>query len=361
MSRRKPLAEEVDASARQDLHVAQLNRTIRGLRQELHEAQALREHVFGLTKPALEVPKWVSRGTPAKASEHIPVLLGSDYQWGEVIRAGNMYGVNEYNVKVAQERFRRLIERTINISREHLPLNRYPGIVYLRGGDMVSGDIHADLRESNELAAVPATRSLAEAETWGINELAEAFGAVHVVSVPGNHGRTTLKPQSKRGASDNYDTVSTWLLESAFRKDKRIAFYTPESGDALVMLYGRRYLLTHGDKMGTSGGKGFIGAAAPIVRGMKALHNQYASYGTPIAGCFIGHFHVALDVGYGWANGSLPGYSEFAKDNRMQPEEPRQWLIFFHAKYGPTSQWKVRVAPAPTIADAEHIRPFEVA
>ena len=35
-------------------------------------------------------------------------------------------------------------------------------------GDEVSGDIHQELRETNELSAIPAVRSLVAAETWGI-------------------------------------------------------------------------------------------------------------------------------------------------------------------------------------------------
>lgn len=309
-----------------------------------HEAERLREAVFGLKSTSAKTPEWAIERSKAGDAPHVPVLVFSDAQWGEVISSQNMDGINKFNVAIAQERYRRLIERTIDISLEHLPKNRYSGIVYLRGGDMVSGDIHEELRETNELAAIPAVRSIVAAETWGLSQLADAFGQVHVVSVPGNHGRTQKKPPTKR-VQDNYDTLSAWWLESSFRQDSRITWQTPNSTDAVFDLHGRLYLATHGDNIGSSGGQGFIGPAATIMRGMKKTMDEYARRGVMLSKMFVGHFHTAYDLGYGWSNGSLPGYSEYARSYRMTPEPPVQWLINFHPRYGATSMWKVELEP----------------
>jgi hypothetical protein len=337
---------------------AHSRKALEALRKDIDTAMSDREFLFGMTSKEIKDPKWTVRKSPGKKSEHIAVLMASDFQWGEVISPERMGGINEFNIKIAQERYKKLIERTIDISFNHLPNNTYAGIIYMRLGDMVSGDIHDDLNESNEAHAVEAVRSVVASELWGIKELVKAFGKVHVISVPGNHGRTTRKPQSKRGAVDNYDTLSAWWLESMFGPSKDVTFYTPESGDALFSLYGRRYLATHGDRIGARGGQGFIGPAATILRGMKKTFDTYAGMKTPITKMFIGHFHVAYELDYGWSNGSLPGYSEFARDGRMKPEEPTQWLIFFHKKYGATSRWSIRLAPEPVIPRDQEQQPF---
>jgi len=357
MSRLQRIVSAIEVERLQD-HVKQLTSSLRQSEMELRDARAIREKVFGLVRPAISIPKWVLKIGPTSNSEHLPVVVLSDFHWGESIDSERMGGANEYTIAVAQKRYRRVIAQTIDIAKNHLPRNTYPGIITLRLGDMVSGEIHADLRESNEQQPIPALRSLVETETWGLGQLAEAFGRVHVINVNGNHARTTLKPQSKRGAHDSFDALSSWWLESIFRDDKRMTFYTPASGDALFAIYGRRYLATHGDRIGTKGGQGFVGPAATIVRGMKLTHDQYAAQGMPLAGMFIGHFHTALALDYGWSNGSLPGWGEFARDGRMRPAAPIQWLIFFHPRYGPTSQWQVRAAEAPT-APVEQ-KPFEV-
>lgn len=331
---------EVIEDRRQKDQISGLRKQVVSLQRELASMQDLRRALFNLTSDPVSPPNWTIKETKAGAPG-IPMLFGSDFQWGETVRANELDGINAFNVKIAQARYRLLIEKTIDLSFNHMVNPQYPGIIYMRGGDMVSGDIHQELRETNELSANPAVKSLVEEETAGITRLADKFGAVWVISVPGNHGRTTMKPQAKRAVESNYDTVSAWWLESIFRGDKRVQFMTPESGDALFSVYGWRYLLTHGDKIGSRGGEGFIGPAATIARGMKKLVDYYAGLGQTVDRIFIGHFHEAMELRWGFCNGSLPGYSEYAKMNRMSPDVPKQWLFFSHPSHGLTVRWPI--------------------
>jgi len=229
----------------------------------------------------------------------------------------------------------------------------YPGIIYWRLGDMISGDIHQELRETNDLQSLPAVLDLVEHEEAGIKELKRAFGRVYVVSVPGNHGRTTMKPFAKQFVETNYDYLSAVMLEKQFKGDDAITFHTPLSGDAIVNVFGYRFLGTHGDRIGSSGGQGFIGPAATIARGMKKLSDYYSGLGQPIDYQLMGHFHTSLELEYGWSNGSLPGYGEFAKMFRMKPQPPSQWLLFCHPKYGVTCRWPILLEPRPRLTRAE--------
>lgn len=310
--------------------------------KQMHELSRIREHLFDLTEvPPDDKPNWLISNKPSSNKEHTPVLVTGDFQWGEVINKDNLDNINEYNIGIAETRYKKIIEGTIDIAFEHMGNHKYPGIIYLRLGDGVSGNIHEELRETNEMSSIPAVRSLVSCEAWGLEQLAEKFGKTHVISVPGNHARTSMKPPTKR-IEDNYDILSAWWLESLFKKDKRFTWQTPNSADALFPIYGRNYLATHGDNIGSRGGQGFVGPAATILRGMKKVTDEYSRRNIHIEKIFMGHFHTALDVGYGWCNGSLAGYSEYARVNRLTPEPPTQWLIFFHKKYGSTSQWKLR-------------------
>ena len=46
----------------------------------------------------------------------------------------------------------------------------------------------------------------------GEGDVAAEFGAVHVVSAPGNHGRNSKKPRSKRRSANNADTLIEILM-----------------------------------------------------------------------------------------------------------------------------------------------------
>ena len=322
----------------------------RELQAELDRDSDLRAAVFGLGKQSLQAPAWTAPRQVKGKVVTVPLLMASDFQWGEVIRASELDGINGFDSATAERRYKRLIERTVQIARDHMGQHHtYPGIVYARLGDMVSGDIHEELRETNDLQSIPAVKHLVECEVAGLRVLAEVFGRVHVVSVPGNHGRVTHKPHAKRFAETNYDTLSAWWLESQLSADKRFTWQTPKSGDALVPIAGHTWLFTHGDRIGSRGGEGFIGPVATIARGFKRLVDYYATLGTVIDYIGIGHFHTRLELEYGYVNGSLPGFSEYAKSGRLRPAEPSQWLLFVHQEHGVTARWPVLLEPKPRL------------
>lgn len=322
--------------------VVELRRQLAQAQREANAADDLRRSVFELAEQPIDPPRWTFE--PAKSVDStpgIPVLFASDFQWGEVIKANELDGINAFNNKVASARYKRLIERTIDLCFAHMVNPKYPGILYLRGGDMVSGDIHQELRETNDLQSIPAAIDLIEHEAAGIRALAERFGKVWVISVPGNHGRTTIKPHAKQYVETNYDYLIAVMLEREFRSDSRVQFMTPMSGDARFKVYDWAFVLTHGDRIGSSGGQGFIGPAATITRGMKKLVDYYAALRQHVDYCLVGHFHTAMELEYGFANGSLPGYSEYAKTFRARPQPPTQWLLFVHPRNGITARWKI--------------------
>jgi hypothetical protein len=74
---------------------------------------------------------------------------------------------------------------------------------------------------------------------------------------------------------------------------------------------------------------------------MKKLVDYYAAMGQTIDSIFIGHFHNRIELPWGFCNGCLPGYSEYAKMHRMTPGRPEQWLFFSHPHHGITVRWPI--------------------
>ena len=70
----------------------------------------------------------------------------------------------------------------------------------------------------------------------------------------------------------------------------KVRFFYPLSGDALFQVYGWRFLAAHGDRMGSRGGQGFLGALATVIRGMHKMHAYYAAQGMTIDYVVAGHF-----------------------------------------------------------------------
>src|SRR5690606_40632437 len=97
----------------------------------------------------------------------------------------------------ASARLRRYCERVSSVPMEHFTGPEYSGVVVFLGGDMISGDIHDELVQTNEDTVLGTLLYWSEQLAAGFEMLADFYPAVHVVSVCGNHGRRTRKERAK--------------------------------------------------------------------------------------------------------------------------------------------------------------------
>lgn len=311
------------------------------LKEALSEMAALQDQIRDLkwgagAMAAFTPAPWTLPARRLAKSEHTPYLITSDFQVGEVVRKEETEHGYGYDVDTFKRRYRRMIETTIDLARRHVgPDWTYPGIIYARAGDPISGGIHQELRETDSLSPPEAARVCAETETGGILMLAEEFGKVSVPCVGhSNHSRITLKPQAKRARQNSYDSLIDWMIMDKLRGDKRVTFQVSESPDVFFPIYEMNILLTHGDNMGSRGGTGFIGPLATIMRGAQKVIAEQATLGRRVDRVDHGHFHTPAYIGWVLSNGSMPGYSEYAKMFRMRPSPPTQMLAFHHPKRG---------------------------
>ena len=316
-------------------------------RQALTEA-ALRVGVMGLTAEPLRPPSWPP-GSPGRDGNHreAVVLFLSDVHMGEVIDLQQMGGRNSYNQKIALTRLSRYFSSVVKLGTKHWS-GPPPAVIYLvLGGDLISGEIHEELAKTNDLLSIPAVKTMAEATIAGVNLLLSAFPdlQIRVVSVPGNHGRTTRKPEAKAFAVDSYDTLVAWAVERWFqaKSEKRVTFSAPASGDALVNIMGWKVLFTHGDRIGSRGGQGFVGPAATAARGMKKMVQDFVAEGEIVDLIVMGHLHTALELEEGFVNSSLAGPSEYSRSSRFRSKPATQLMLSIHPEHGVARRWQIQV------------------
>lgn len=211
---------------------------------------------------------------------------------------------------------------------------RMPGGYLALGGDLVSGDIHEELRNTNELTAHEQVAAVVEEVEAGVRLLLKEFGRVHIPAVPGNHGRTTHKPTAKLASRLSYDMVVAQWLADRFRGVAGVTWQFSAARDQTTPILGWPTFLTHGDAMGTKGGMGFAGPNLPIVRGGHKIALQQSSVGRRPYLILTGHYHTSSNPSGILANGSVPGYSEFGATLRASVETPQQWLFLMHSKWG---------------------------
>ena len=345
---------QVLALRRAEQRAEELARKLRATEDALLENSRKLETVLNLRKARVAELSWTSAPAVHRRTELMPLLMTSDFQAGEVIRAREIEGLNEYNAEVFAARYRLMIERAIDVGRHHTGKAEFPGFHYLRLGDVVSGSIHEDLAETNDLTAVAAAKLVFQHEREGIRQLRATYRKVRVISVNGNHDRLTRKPRSKNEPGLSIGTMLSWWLESVFENDANVTFHTSASADAMFPVYKWQVLISHGDRMGSGGGKGFIGPEAPIIRGHHQLFKNWSDGGHRPDLILTGHFHTKMQTVRGFANPSLAGYSEFARDIRAIPDAAGQWLLYLHEKRKVSQAFCLQLSDLPkrTLLDA---------
>lgn len=332
--------------------IRDLQAQIKTFHREEVTAANVREIIFGLASRQPTPPSWLVNPKKGASGNGVPCTIWSDWHWGEVVNPTQVNGINEFNLAIAHARLKLLVERTIDLCFNHMTNPLYPGIIINLGGDMLSGDIHEELTETNELPVMATLFDLFDKLVWAIGAMADRFGNVFLPGAVGNHGRNTRKPRMKDRVYSNFDWVLYQMLERHFRSDPRIVFWSPLGTDVTYNVYNHRYLLTHGDALGVKGGDGIIGALGPILRGTFKTANAASAMGEPFDTILMGHWHQYISLRGLIVNGALKGYDEFAKAMRFRPDYPEQALWFTHPKHGITCAWPVKLGGLQTKSTA---------
>lgn len=336
--------------------IKSLEGLVRVYRDQAVDAKVIREEIFKIAHHKPVTPAWLSLSSKkSKVSAlgdqpGVPILFGSDWHWGEVVNPSEIGGVNEYSLAIAHERLHNLIESTIELLTRHMVNPSYPGIVFALGGDMVSGNIHEELSETNEMPIMPVVLDLIDHLILAIKRLKEVFGRVFLPCVAGNHGRVHKKVRAKESNFSSYDWLIYQQLDRVFAEDPDVVFFIPDGPDALFSVYGHKYLLTHGNQF--RGGDGLIGPLGPITRGDHKKRSRNAQVGQEYDTLMIGHFHQLLQMRRVIMNGSLIGYNEYAFSNNFGFEPPQQALWITHPIRGITFSMPVHLSEGPATHDA---------
>lgn len=321
-----------------------LEQQLAAFHKESLEAAGIRQEIFKLAAETPDPPTWTTQLHKPKSSG-VPCVMWSDWHWGEMVKPAQVGGANKFNREIAKRRAQKLVETTIDLAKNHMTFPKYPGAVVVLGGDMITGAIHEDLRETNDGSVQQAILEVQEVLIWALERMAKAFGKLLVVCVVGNHARGTPKPRFKNHVVMSHEWGVYCRLEKWFERDRRIAFIIPEESDALFRVGNHRYLATHGDMLGVKGGDGIIGVIGPIARGTFKTSRQQAQLGRDFDTLLGGHFHTRIphsDAFPAIFNGSLIGPSEYGHFGlRVPPSRPSQNLWFTHPKYGITAQWPI--------------------
>jgi hypothetical protein len=317
--------------------VAALKRTVKDVSEE---NDSLRQTLGVLDSAKVTAPStspaWVSRRKKASATEAIPISIWSDHHYDEVVRASEVQESNSYNRKIATLRLQTLAEKMVYASTDLVgPGFTFPGACIFMLGDMVSGEgLHHELDVTNDAPIMESVVYWADQLAAALQYVLEHFPRLHIVAVPGNHGRITKKMPFKRRVHTNYDWLLYKIVEKHFADNELVTWEIPDSISTVVTIGGWPYLVEHGCEF--RGGSGIAGLYSPLMLGIHKRYLRQLEIGKPFRTLCIGHFHKYTPAGDKFiVSGSLKGPDEYSSGLALGAEPPTAAYWLSTADYGP--------------------------
>lgn len=336
----------------QKREISSLKARLRETQSEVVSSRKLLNFVHGLDENTSfdATPDWLTK-EPKKSVTGIPVLFLSDLHFDEVVDPTQVAGVNEYNHDIAVDRIQRTFQGAIDLCTKYMHSPKYDGFVCALGGDLLSGNIHEELAETNEAPILQSAVDLTALLIEGLTALADTFGKIFVPCVVGNHGRLHHKPRAKNKVKDNYEWLIYHQLASHFSEDHRFTFLIPNGSDATFSIYNKTFLLTHGDQF--RGGSGISGILSPLFIGQARKQKREQGVGRPFDIMICGHFHQLTTLESLIINGSTKGLDEYAYQKNFGYEPAQQALWVVHPSMGITYRMPIVCDPPKKIKIAK--------
>jgi hypothetical protein len=281
-------------------------------------------------KAALEetsTPKKAMVPVEVESGEACSVLMASDWHCEEVVTSASTNGLNEFNLKIAEERIAKFFSSSVKMTEiQRAGCDIEEAVLWL-GGDLMSGFIHEELAETNELTPTETVIWLKEQVALGINYLKKHFKHITIVCNYGNHGRNTKKPRHATGYKSSYEWLLYKVLEDSITEG--VTWQIADSYFTYVNLYGKVVRAHHGDGLKYQGGIG--GLTVPVEKAISSWNK-----GRVADLDMFGHWHQQQQNPRWVSNGSLIGYNAYAISIKAGFEIPQQTFFLFDRKRGRT-------------------------
>jgi len=332
--------------------ISLLRRELRATRQQLGQAlevrDLLREYATAMVPPRA----WPR---PSKKKRKPPVHLlveVSDWQIGEKTDPKQTDDWGRFNYAIAQRRVQTYLECLLRFMAVQRSGYRLDDCYVVALGDLISGDIHEDLRRTNEFP--PPVQAIAAGRLFAqfVSTLSAHFRRVEVHCIGGsNHGRLTPRYQFKDGTLNNWDWVVYEYIAALLQRHTNVSVYHYLARKALITIARYNFLCSHGDHVVAWMGIPWYGIERDLGREARRRLERVMEQirqGVPVSAGFdygLGaHWHVPF-VGPNFSyliNGSLTGTSELGhvKGLHAPPQQVAALVSPNHGLFAPIA-WRL--------------------
>lgn len=259
------------------------------------------------------------------------VMHATDWHMGAVQDPDEIESFNSFSPDILRGRIRGWARDVLDWTELHRTSYDVEACHVLVTGDLISGDIHDELRVTNAwpapVQAVEAGRLLAEL----VSLMSPHFARVVVDLVTAdNHGRLTKKVQHKQGGFNSFSYPMAIIAQTMLAGHTNVTFNIHPKEQSVVAVCGRRYLICHGHQVMGWAGFPYYGIQRKVGReATKRMHAELGRFDRII----LGHWHAPLAAPDYWIGGSASGTDAY--DHSAGRESPPiQCAWFVHPSHG---------------------------
>jgi hypothetical protein len=315
--------------------IKQLERENKKLWSIIQNREGMKELVLNRVSEALKNFRWEPQQIPkkdrSKRNEEVAVVHLSDTQIGKLTKS--------YDSSIAAKRIKKFGETITKLVVNRRTGSKVEKCILLIGGDIVEGEtifstqpwvVDSDLWDQ---AIKVGPKILADL----IIQLSSEFRHIHILAVPGNHGRSSPKNIASSPRT-NFDMICTQiarLMVSKVVKEDRLTWNIDHNEFyCTAPVLGHSILLIHGDQISGGGGIG----GYPLTGLARKIAGWSGSIPEDWEYIFLGHFHrpmsgVIQDKMF-FANGTTESDNDFALEIIGESGRPCQRIVFINKEHG---------------------------
>ena len=263
--------------------------------------------------------------------EVVPVIVASDWHIEENVTADITNGLNEYNLKIAEDSIRQFFSKACTEIQRSKRDNTVNTVVLAILGDIINGVLRTEDYESNETTPTEALAIARSLIYEGIKTLISNTGCkLRVICCVGNHGRLTEKIHYSNQVQQSLEYLLYKTLEMDFKGYETVQFVVSKAPYVIQRIFNVDVRFHHGHAARFNGGIG--GLAIPVIRKTQQMNTiEHADLDV------IGHFHSAQMFSNVIVNGSLVGSNGYSMALGLPHDIPKQMYFEIDSKYGRTA------------------------
>lgn len=273
-------------------------------------------------------------------SECVAVMHISDVHMGTVQEADEIENFNEYSPEIAESRCMDYVHKSLEWVEMHRLAYPIPKLAVIVTGDLISGDIHDELKITNAYPSPVQVVVAGNLLARQIMYMAPHFESVDVhFLVADNHARLTKKPQAKEEGYNSLNYIVGMIAMQYLKDVENINFNIYPQYEKVIQVLNRNYLIMHGHNI-----RGWMGIpwysierkiAKESTARMGLMLDEYFNKRNEIGfhKLVFGHFHQPMDHPLYTCSGSVQGTDAYDhKDGRYAKPSQSAWMV--HPKYG---------------------------